>query len=484
MDENRPLGPDQEMISHIYKAIMDWSGDGFLVIDENGKIIDINQTYVLKLEGTNGLKREDIIGMNVLDYIPTSLLPDFIHVNKPIHDVDVQQKIADKFLNNTKEQYLISTRATIYSPKRGVLGAVAQVKFYDQVIRLNNQLKQVKQELDYYKNELIHVSKSSQKTPNDSLTSIVGTSDAITLTKGEIVKVASMDFSVLVLGETGTGKELVAAAIHNASSRKNGPFIKLNCSAIPAELFESELFGYEAGAFTGALKKGKKGKLEQANGGTIFLDEIGDMPMSMQAKLLRVLQEREVDVVGGSKPKPIDVRIISATNKDLQTCIKNKTFRSDLYFRLNVICIHVPALRERKGDIPLLAEYLLNRLNTQYQTNTRFGNMVLDLLEDYGWPGNVRELINVVERMYAYAEAGIIETIHVPFLLQHGTHNRHFSKGTLNEQMDHVERSILLTALEANQYNCKRTADFLGIHRSTLYKKMDHHGISRLASDL
>ena len=263
MDENRPLGPDQEMISHIYKAIMDWSGDGFLVIDENGKIIDINQTYVLKLEGTNGLKREDIIGMNVLDYIPTSLLPDFIHVNKPIHDVDVQQKIADKFLNNTKEQYLISTRATIYSPKRGVLGAVAQVKFYDQVIRLNNQLKQVKQELDYYKNELIHVSKSSQKTPNDSLTSIVGTSDAITLTKGEIVKVASMDFSVLVLGETGTGKELVAAAIHNASSRKNGPFIKLNCSAIPAELFESELFGYEAGAFTGALKKGKKGKAFQ-----------------------------------------------------------------------------------------------------------------------------------------------------------------------------------------------------------------------------
>ena len=189
-------------------------------------------------------------------------------------------------------------------------------------------------------------------------------------------------------------------------------------------------------------------------------------------------------MVGGYKPKPIDVRIISATNKDLQTCIKNKTFRSDLYFRLNVICIHVPALRERKGDIPLLAEYFLNRLNTQYQTNTRFGNMVLDLLEDYGWPGNVRELINVVERMYAYAEAGIIETIHVPFLLQHGTHNRHFSKGTLNEQMDHVERSILLTALEANQYNCKRTADFLGIHRSTLYKKMDHHGISRLASDL
>ena len=298
-----------------------------------------------------------------------------------------------------------------------------------------------------------------------------------------VQKVAPIKTNVLLLGETGTGKEVVARALHRRSGR-TGEFVAINCGALPRDLLATELFGYEGGAFTGARETGAVGKFEFADGGTLFLDEIGEMPVDMQVSLLRVLQEREVDVVGGSKPKPIDVRIISATNKDLQTCIKNKTFRSDLYFRLNVICIHVPALRERKGDIPLLAEYFLNRLNTQYQTNTRFGNMVLDLLEDYGWPGNVRELINVVERMYAYAEAGIIETIHVPFLLQHGTHNRHFSKGTLNEQMDHVERSILLTALEANQYNCKRTADFLGIHRSTLYKKMDHHGISRLASDL
>ena len=318
---------------------------------------------------------------------------------------------------------------------------------------------------------------------DSGLQKLLGRSAAMEHVFSIIRQVAPSKTTVLIEGESGTGKELVAQAIHSLSGRPENKFVAVNCAALSPQLLESELFGHEKGSFTGAGQR-RIGRFEQADGGTIFLDEIGDMPMSMQAKLLRVLQEREVDVVGGSKPKPIDVRIISATNKDLQTCIKNKTFRSDLYFRLNVICIHVPALRERKGDIPLLAEYFLNRLNTQYQTNTRFGNMVLDLLEDYGWPGNVRELINVVERMYAYAEAGIIETIHVPFLLQHGTHNRHFSKGTLNEQMDHVERSILLTALEANQYNCKRTADFLGIHRSTLYKKMDHHGISRLASDL
>ena len=481
MQEKKTLGPDPEMITQIYKTIMEISGDGFLVVDKNNKIIDINETYVLKLEGANGLKREDIIGMDVLDYIPTSLLPDFVNVSKPIRGMDIQQEIADKFLKNTKERHLISSRGTIYTPEQGVLGAVAQVKFYDQVIRLNNRLKQVDQELNYYKNELDRMSRAQKglEKPNESLASIVGVSDAISTTKDEIMKVAAMDFSALILGETGTGKELVAAAIHNASSRKDGPFVKINCSAIPAELFESELFGYEEGAFTGASKKGKKGKFEQANGGTIFLDEIGDMPMAMQAKLLRVLQEREVDVVGGTKPKPIDVRVISATNKDLQECIKNKTFRSDLYFRLNVMQVQIPSLRERKEDIPLLAEYFLEQLNNRYRTDIQFGHMVVDLLEDYSWPGNVRELINSIERMYAYAEGNVIEVRHIPFLVTQEAQNRALTQGTLNEQLDQAELTILKNALEANQFNCKRTADALGIHRSTLYKKMDYHGISR-----
>ena len=471
------LSLEPEMAYYTYKTIMEMSGDGFLVIDKDGKIIDINETYVLKLEGVNGLKRDDIIGMDILDYIPTSLLPDYIHVTKPVRSIDIQQQIAEKFFRNAKEKYLISTRATIYSAEKGVLGAVAQVKFYEEVIRLNNRLKQIDQELNYYKNELACASYSAVTKLNDSLGTIIGISEPILKMKDEIKKAASKDFSTLITGETGTGKELVAAAIHNASERKNGPFIKLNCSAIPAELFESEMFGYEEGAFTGALKKGKKGKFEQANGGTIFLDEIGDMPLSMQAKLLRVLQEREVDVVGGTKPKPIDVRILSATNKDLQECIKNKTFRSDLYFRLNVMCIHVPALRERREDIQLLAESFLARLNSQYKTDVKFDYTVIDVLEDYNWPGNVRELINCIERMYAYAEDGIIKISHIPFMP--GEQTPKLGKGTLHEQLRRAERIILLNALKVNSFNYRKTAEYLGIHRSTLYKKLEDHSISR-----
>ena len=432
----------------------------------------------MKLEGAGGLKREDIIGRDILEYIPTSMLPEFIHVDKPVRGVDMQQEIAEKFLKNSGDKHLISTRATIYSPERGVLGAVAQVKFYDQVIRLNNRLKQIGQELNYYKNELASISQEAQDKPSDSVNSIVGVSEAITQTKNEILKAASVNFSVLILGETGVGKELVAAAVHNTSSRKNGPFVKLNCSAIPTELFESELFGYAEGAFTGASKRGKKGKFEQANGGTIFLDEIGDMPLAMQAKLLRVLQEREVDVIGGSQPRPIDVRIISATNKDLLECVKNKTFRDDLFFRLNVMRIHVPPLRERPEDISLLAEYFLGRLNAQYKTNTKFSSIVMDILERYSWPGNVRELINFIEQMYAYAENGVIEVQHIPFLLQN-THAKQTGRGPLSEQMEKTERTILLSALEARNFNCKKAAEDLGIHRSTLYKKMEQHGLRR-----
>ena len=478
MQKKKLTQPDLNMIYHTYRTILEMSGDGFLVIDKEGKIVDINPTYVLKLEGVDGLKQEEIIGQDILDYIPTSLLPNFIHVSKPIKGMDMRQEIADKFLKNAEEKHLISTRATIYSEEHGVMGAVAQVKFYDHVIRLNNRLKQIDQELSYYKQELACISREKADIGDDGLTSIIGVSESITQMKNDIQKTAGVNFNVLIVGETGVGKELVAEAIHKAGPRKKGPFVKLNCSAIPADLFESELFGYEEGAFTGASKKGKKGKFEQANGGTIFLDEIGEMPLPMQAKLLRVLQEREVDVVGGSKPRPIDVRIISATNKDLGECIRNKTFRSDLFFRLNVIRIHVPALRERREDISILAEYFLRRLNEQYKTETCFSHVAMDVLESYNWPGNVRELQNFVERMYAYAEDGLIESKHVPFLIQN-TREQEMGKGTLREQMEKAERAILLRALEGNEFNCRRTAESLGIHRSTLYKKMEYFGLDR-----
>ena len=473
---------DLEMIYQTYQTILNMSGDGFLVVDREGTIVDINQAYVQKLEGANGLTREEIIGRDVMEYIPVSNLPRFIHAAKPLMERDAKQAVAEKFFHNMGSSHLISTRATIYSPQKGVLGAVAQVKFYDDVVRLVKRIRQMEQELDYYKYELSNVSSEKVSPHKDSMMSIIGVSDAIIRAKSETDKAAAVDFNVLILGETGVGKELFATAIHNASRRRGGPFVKLNCSAIPAELFESELFGYTEGSFTGASKRGKKGKFEQANGGTIFLDEIGDMPLTMQVKLLRVLQEREIDVIGGAKPKPIDVRIIAATNKNLEECIRNNTFRSDLFFRLNVINIRVPALRDRKEDISLLVESILSRLNAQYKTNTTISSDVLDVLEEYNWPGNVRELINFVERMYAYAEEGIIEVRHIPALIQN-LHNKRKCQGTLSEQLAEEEKLILINALEINKHNCKKTADYLGIHRSTLYKKLERYGMNRSGND-
>lgn len=466
----------EEFLLHTYQTIMNMSRDGFLVVDKQGMIVDINDTYVKKLEGNGGLKRENIIGKKVSDYIPTTKLQKFYRAKTPTIERDARQAIAEKFVRNAGNTHLLSTRASI-SGEEGIIGAVAQVKFYDDITRLMKQIQMMETELDYYKYRLEDKANLVGKPTSDSLLNIVGISQAIEHTKEEIVHAAAVGFNVLLQGETGVGKELFAAAIHNTSPRANGPFIKLNCSAIPADLFESELFGYEEGSFTGALKRGKKGKFELANGGTIFLDEIGDMPMAMQAKLLRVLQEREIDAIGSDKPRPVDVRVIAATNKNLRECIENKTFRSDLFFRLNVINIVIPPLRDRREDISLLIESTLQRLNNQYKTSTIISNEAISVLEDYDWPGNVRELINFVERMYAYAENEIIEVKHIPMLVHH--HIDGMTGGsTLFARMKEEEKSIILNALEINKYNCKRTADYLGIHRSTLYKKMDQHGIA------
>lgn len=231
----------------------------------------------------------------------------------------------------------------------------------------------------------------------------VGTSPAIHQVFEAIQKVADTDSTVLISGESGTGKELVARAIHNISARRNAPLIPVNCGAIPAELLESELFGHVKGSFTGAISN-RQGRFELAQNGSIFLDEIGDMPPMLQVKILRVLQERRFEPVGGMKTLTADVRIIAATNKDLEEGVRNKSFREDLFYRLNVIPIHLPALRERKSDIPALIAYFAARFNAEKKRNVRFDNQeVMDLLLRYDWPGNIRELENLVERLVVFA---------------------------------------------------------------------------------
>lgn len=293
-----------------------------------------------------------------------------------------------------------------------------------------------------------------------------------------ILKVAPTDSTVLIQGDSGTGKELVATSIFEHSNRKQKPFVKLNCVAIPEELLESELFGHEKGAFTGATSR-KQGKFELAHTGTIFLDEIGDMPLNLQAKLLRVLQEKEFDVVGGSKPVQVDVRIIAATNKDLKQMVEEGTFREDLYYRLNVFLIHLPSLRERKDDIPLIIENKLHKMG-----NYKISDKSLEVLKNYSWPGNIRELLNTIERAAVLSETGEIDTPHLPSYLsvREAVEGKKFvsildDETTLDEKLKEIEIDIINDALKRTGGVQVRAAELLGINQRSLWHRAKKYGI-------
>jgi len=306
---------------------------------------------------------------------------------------------------------------------------------------------------------------------------IVGQSKAIRGILSQIIKVAPTNSTVLITGESGTGKELVANSIHRHSKRNNKPFIKLNCVAIPKDLLESELFGYEKGAFTGADSP-KKGKFELANGGTIFLDEIGDMPLNTQAKILRVLQEREFERLGGTKTIKVDVRIIAATNKNLARMVEQGTFRQDLFYRLNVFPIHIPALRERSEDIPLLVENFLNN----YCPHISITDSALQALMTYPWPGNVRELQNTLERAAIMAsDKGIIDTAHLPAEITGGLGSPIIPSSaeniSLDEKLAHIEKDLIIEALRQTRGVQKKAAELLGIKARSLWHRIKKYGI-------
>lgn len=314
---------------------------------------------------------------------------------------------------------------------------------------------------------------------------IVGKSQKMQKVFKIIGKAASSDLTVLITGESGTGKELVARALHKASNRANGPFVAVNCAAIPRELLESELFGYERGAFTGATES-RAGKFEQADGGTIFLDEIGDMDISLQAKILRVIQEREFYRVGGKVQIKVDVRIISATNQDLENAVKEKMFREDLFHRLNVITIPLPSLRERREDIPLLSDYFLRRFSSELGIGVRYiADDAMLILKNYDWKGNVRELENVIQRAIVMSGGDSITPEYLPISQSAGRDfasmhdiikdkvNNYTKKGSLyNEVIGEAEKELLLSVLKKTEWNQVKAAEILGINRNTLNRKM------------
>lgn len=296
----------------------------------------------------------------------------------------------------------------------------------------------------------------------------------------QIMKVAPTDSTVLILGESGTGKELIASSIFEQSNRSDQPFVKLNCAAMPEELLESELFGHEKGAFTGAVSR-KSGKFEVAQGGTIFLDEIGDMPLNLQAKILRVLQEREFDRVGGTRPIKVDVRFIAATNKNLEIMVKEGKFREDLYFRLNVFTILLPPLNERKEDIPLIAEKFL----METQNDVHLSSESLQLLMGYSWPGNIRELQNTIERAAVMTDTGKIETEHLPQNITRGFTGMTYPQAggdqkplSIDDQMKAIEKGMIVEALRRTEGIQNKAADMLGINQRSLWHRVKKYNIN------
>jgi len=307
-----------------------------------------------------------------------------------------------------------------------------------------------------------------------SAPNIIGESAGMRKVFSLVDKISASDSTVLILGESGTGKELIATTVHYQSSRKGRQLIKVNCAALPEGLIESELFGHERGAFTGAVKR-KPGRFELAHGGTIFLDEIGDLPLSTQAKILRVIQERQFERLGGTVTLTVDVRIIAATNKNLEEEVKAGRFREDLFYRLNVIPVALPPLRERKEDIPALIEFFMARYRKKLSKNVRFSKDAADLLMAYDYPGNVRELENIIERCVTLSTGEVIEKDELPSLI---AHDKQISKNlSLSYVTAEAEKAHIIRVLKTTQDNKTKASEMLGISRKTLWEKMNTYEI-------
>lgn len=464
-----PLSPEELYLS--FYGCLENSDDGFLIVAPDGNIAYINEAYCQYI----GIDRLEVIGKPVLNYIDTSELAEAAINSEYKTQTAVLHKVSEKQYRDG-EHYCIVNRSNISFEGKPVSG-VGQIKFVRSTLKLSTEINKLFDELSYYKDEVSRLS-ANQFSPQ----TVLGDSKAMQEVKMMVGSASMNDFSVLITGETGTGKEVIANAIHYSSKRRRKPFIRINCASIPSELLESELFGYVEGAFTGAKKGGKKGKFELANGGTLFLDEIGDMPLAMQAKILRALQEQEIEPVGSEKTIQVNVRIIAATNKDLTDEIKAKRFRADLFYRLNVISIELPPLRKRVEDIHIYMDDVLHQLNSSYHTDVTISQEAYQLFEKYNWPGNVRELKNIMERCYVFQENGVITGNTVSKALSNrrlGISVDDISGKSLDLLMDEYEHSVILSVINANGGNLSRAAVALGIHRVTLYKKLEKHGISR-----
>ncbi|MGJ7514559.1 sigma-54 interaction domain-containing protein [Pseudomonas baetica] len=445
--------------------IIEQSSEGTVIVDRDANIVWMNERYARRF----GLESaESAIGKACESVIPGSLLREVVRTGRPIL-LDMQ---------DTSKEPLVVMRLPIHDDAGLVIGAIGFALF-DELRSLSPMLKRymsMQEELASTRSLL----RARQTKYN--FAHFIGTSAASLEVKRRARRSASTDSPVLLLGETGTGKELLAQAIHNASPRAHKAFVSINSAAIPESLLEAEFFGTAPGAFTGADRKGRAGKLQIAQGGTLFLDEIGDMPLPLQSKLLRVLQEKEFEPVGSNDVIQSDVRVIAATSTDLEAAIKRGEFRADLYYRLNVLPIHVPPLRDRLDDLPALSEAILEELRSQHELNSE----ALALLGQHAWPGNIRELRNVLERAALLSDdlqlsvadiRGAIGTFTAvervtPLIVEPVEHE------TFSAARERFDRQLIESALAQCGGKVIEAAARLGLGRSTLYKKMVALGIA------
>ena len=446
-----------------FETLMKRSEDAFIVVDRQGIIRYINDIYCKFLYVT----KEEALGTPIEKIIPTTSMYDVMD-QKLVQDQDVY---IHPYVGS-KDTITLSRRFCLFDDEGNVIGSMAQCRFReyarltaDRLFRFEDAQTEGNAEADDH---------------SDKFDFVIGRDPRFFKLKAKALKVARKDFPIFLSGETGTGKEVFAQAIHMASDRRDGPMVSINCGAIPADLLESELFGYEEGAFTGARKGGKPGKFELANHGTLFLDEVADMPLDLQVKLLRVLQDFKVERLGSSKSIPLDVRVISATRKNVEQMVADGLFREDLYYRLNVVRLDIMPLRERKSDIPLFVNRFLRELNKKYSTNISLSPAVERAFRKYDWPGNIRELKNVVESAYASLDGLVIGVDDLPPKIAGGKTSYIPDKEDepLSDAVASFETYYITDKLKKHDFRISETAAALGIDRSALCRKMKKYGIT------
>lgn len=444
----------------ILTLIFDHIDNGACVVDSEGFITHFNTPYGKFL----GIDPKKQIGRHITEVVE----------NTRMHIVAKTGKSEINVSHSINGQEMIVQRIPVMEEGR-VLAVYGQVMFKNikEVSILAATLSALRSKVKLYEKEL-----SSLRSTRYTFDSIIGVSTAIANLKIEAKRAAKSHLPVLIAGESGTGKELFAQAIHNDSCRTNKPFIKVNCAAIPRDLLEAELFGYDKGAFTGAKNTGKIGKFERADQGSIFLDEIGDLPLEMQPKLLRILEEREFERIGGNRVIKTDFRLIAASNQNLKKMVQEGTFRADLYYRLNVVPIEIPPLRERSQDIVPLSHHLLKKSLESKGQNVSLSPEAEMLLTSHNWPGNVRELNNVIERTLATIDEPQIRPRDLPLYLHKGQNSTGpVGDSLLREVVAKAEKAAILDALKLTGYNKAKASKILGIHRTQLYKKAKKYAI-------